>query len=141
MDIITLYNYKNIKSQNIGGYSTFPNMIDDGNWETDPRSKDTIMILKKIFTMNDGTMYRVFLRFSQTNAYQGIYELDQPTPFIVVKTEHTSDSKGFKDVEVIHGRKAKNILGYIKSGVPLELFAMVSDDLKKHVNYTQGVLL
>lgn len=140
MDIITLYNYKNMKSQNISGYSTFPNMIDDGNWELDPRSKDTTMIFKKIFELKDGSIYRVVLRFSQTNSYEGIYTLDQPAPFIIMRTERIANQKGFKDIEVFHGRKAKNILGYINLGIPLDLFAMVSNDLKQHIKYTQGVL-
>lgn len=131
INVIVLYNYQHMKTREILKES-FSNLL-ESNWEQDPRSKVELKLLKKIFRLKDGSMYRVILRFSSSD-YK-TYEIDQPIPFVIMKTEHTSNGIGFKDVETFHGRKAKNILGYMELGIPSEVFELLNKDLLENLKY------
>ena len=125
MDLITLYNYQHMNKSKIKAES-FNKMIEQGSWEFDARGTKTVKILRKQFALKDGSLYKVLLRFSLMNVYEDLYDLDQPTPFVVIQSQELENGMGVKDVNTFHGRKVKNILGYMNAGVPAELFDLIS---------------
>lgn len=134
MDLITLYNYQYIRNTDIKRDS-LADMRNKGDWELDERGNDTISILRKRFVLKDGSIYKVLLRFSQSNAYKSLYTLDQPIPFVIIQSQQLESGAGYKDIQIFHGRKIKNVLGYMKLGIPVELFDLISNDLKDYLIY------
>lgn len=131
MELVTLYNYQHMKSKNITA-NTFSNLTQHG-WTQEPRSTPEVRVYKKMFATKE-MQYKVMIRFTKTDVYNNIFQLDQPSPFIIVETKEIEENK-FRDTKVLHGRKMKNILGYLTNGVSIELFQILTDELKNHLDY------
>lgn len=133
MDLIRTYLYitSPIVPENIDE-KTFEKMKTD-HWYRDSRGSKKFQILNKRFKI-DQNWYRVMVRFEKM--HDGTYVLNEPIPFIIVETE-TEDEVIFIDRKIHHGRKVKHTLGYIDSGIPMELIDMVIQNLKDLVVYME----
>lgn len=152
MELISLYLYNTcpIQTENINSISF--SLLKNKGYEEDVRKPKNFILINKTYKI-DKNYYRIFLRFSKTNHENYLYDLNYPVPFMVVKTKPVYwDESGkkiekeetlttnnltevYSDEKIYHSNQYKKIYDYIKSGLPIQLFNDIFEDLKENIIY------